>query len=92
MAFKTALWVLAAPIILWPFALLLSPYVGDSPALTATQANGVATLMWAYPLAIALMIALLRWVYPRAARVAWGLAALAIAVVYWQVIAIAYLF
>ncbi|MBE2894465.1 DUF5389 family protein [Spirabiliibacterium falconis] len=92
MPFKTALWILAAPIVLWPFALLLSPYIAESPALSALQANVVATLMWFYPIGIVLIIVLLRKLQSRSAKVAYWLAMAAIVFVYWHIFALAQLF
>ncbi|OOF78907.1 hypothetical protein BKG96_04265 [Rodentibacter caecimuris] len=55
-------WGLAAfctPVLLWPLALIISPYFAQNHALTEGQSNLFSTLFWIYPFILAIISRLL---------------------------------
>ncbi|OOF62009.1 DUF5389 family protein [Rodentibacter sp. Ppn85] len=47
------------PVLLWPLALIISPYFSQNHALTEGQSSLFSTLFWSYPFILAIIARLL---------------------------------
>lgn len=75
--FAWALGLFCLPSILWPLALLISPFVSDNPNLDTITISWFSTILWIYPVVLLTIAVVLNKLRRRSIQAAWLLLILA---------------